>query len=63
MPFKSTAQNAWAYTPEGTKALGGKKKLKEWESSTNYDSLPEHVSDSKPKAKVLRPGSMRRPKR
>jgi len=50
MPFKSSAQNAWAHTPAGTKALGGKKKVKEWESATDYESLPEHVS-SKPKEK------------
>ena len=61
MSFKSLAQNAWAHTPAGTKALGGKKKVKEWESATNYDSLPEHVS--KPKQKILRHGSMPRPRR
>jgi hypothetical protein len=49
--FKSKAQNAWAHTPEGTKALGGKAKVKEWESSTDYSSLPEHAGEKK---KMLR---------
>jgi len=41
MAFKSKAQNAWAHTPAGTKALGGKKAVKEWESATDYSKLPE----------------------
>ncbi len=28
MPFRSEAQRKWAYTKEGTKALGGKKQYK-----------------------------------
>lgn len=43
MPFRSKKQNAWAHTPSGTKALGGKKKVKEWESATDYSHLPEKV--------------------
>jgi hypothetical protein len=43
MPFKSKAQNAWAHTPAGMKALGGKKAVKEWESATDYSHLPEHA--------------------
>ena len=35
MPFKSQAQRKWAHTKEGTKALGGKEKVKEWEKATN----------------------------
>jgi hypothetical protein len=54
MPFKSDAQNAWAHTPAGTKALGGKKKVKEWERATDYSSLPEHVGDHKKPQKMLR---------
>jgi hypothetical protein len=41
MPFESKAQNAWAHTPAGTKALGGAAKVKEWEHSTDYSHLPE----------------------
>jgi hypothetical protein len=44
MPFKSKAQNAWAHTPAGTKALGGKAKVKEWEHSTDYSHLPYKVA-------------------
>lgn len=41
MPFVSKKQNAWGHTPTGTKALGGKAAVKEWESETNYSKLPE----------------------
>jgi hypothetical protein len=47
MPFKSKAQNAWAHTPAGTKALGGKSAVKEWESATNYSSLPAKVKPAR----------------
>lgn len=47
MPFVSKKQNAWAHTPAGTKALGGKKKVKEWEQSTDYAKLPERTKKSK----------------
>lgn len=51
MPFVSTDQNAWAHTPEGTKALGGPDKVKEWESSTDFSHLPKKVSkEKKPEA-------------
>ena len=40
MPFKSKAQNAWAHTAAGTKALGGAAKVKEWEGATDYSHLP-----------------------
>lgn len=43
MPFVSTAQNAWAHTPAGEKALGGKEEVKEWEHATDYKDLPAHV--------------------
>lgn len=43
MPFVSKAQNGWAHTPEGTKALGGPAAVKEWEGATDYKSLPGHV--------------------
>lgn len=48
MSFVSKAQNAWAHTSAGTKALGGEAKVKEWESDTDYSSLPDKTSDSKP---------------
>lgn len=53
MPFKSKAQNAWAHTPKGTKALGGAKAVKEWEGATDYSALPKKVTTRK-RAKVGR---------
>jgi hypothetical protein len=44
MPFKSKAQNAWAHTPAGTKALGGAAKVKEWEGATDYSHLPQKLA-------------------
>lgn len=51
MPFKSALQNRWAHTPKGTRALGGKAKVEEWESATDYKNLPEKVA--KPKRRGL----------
>lgn len=48
MPFKSQAQRKWAYTPEGTKALGGKRAVQEWEKATGNKKLPKVA----PKKKV-----------
>jgi hypothetical protein len=47
MPFKSKAQNAWAHTPAGTKALGGSSAVKEWEGATDYSHLPSRVGHAK----------------
>lgn len=47
MPFKSEAQRKWAYTKEGTKALGGKKNVQEWEKATGNKKLPKYVSKKK----------------
>ncbi len=41
MPYKSKAQRRWAHTEEGTKALGGKAAVKEWDNSTKGKKLPE----------------------
>ena len=41
MPFKSEAQRKWAHTPAGTKALGGKKAVEEWERATGNKKLPK----------------------
>ena len=49
MPFKSEAQRKWAYTKEGTKALGGKKAVQEWEKATGNKPLPKYVSKKKSK--------------
>lgn len=42
MPFVSTQQRRWAYTKAGTKALGGKAKVQEWEKATGKKKLPEY---------------------
>lgn len=47
MPFKSEAQRRWAYTKEGTKALGGKKAVAEWEKATGNKKLPQYVKKGK----------------
>lgn len=49
MPFKSEAQRRWAYTKAGTKALGGKKAVAEWEKATGNKKLPKYAP--KPKKK------------
>ena len=49
MPFKSQAQRKWAYTPAGTKALGGKKAVAEWEKATGNKKLPKVASKKKGK--------------
>lgn len=49
MPFKSQKQRAWAYTKEGTKALGGKEKVAEWERATGNKKLPKVAPKKKSK--------------
>lgn len=46
MPFKSEAQRKWAYTKEGTKALGGKKAVQEWEQASPK-KLPKYAPKKK----------------
>lgn len=43
MPFVSSKQRAWAYTKEGTKALGGKQAVAEWEKATGNKKLPKYA--------------------
>lgn len=45
MPYESRAQQGWAHTPAGEKALGGPAKVREWDQATKgkYKNLPEHV--------------------
>ena len=49
MPFKSRAQQRWAYTKAGTKALGGPKKVTEWQQATGKTKLPQKVTPKKTK--------------
>jgi len=41
MPYKSDRQRRWAHTKTGTKALGGKAKVREWDEATKGKHLPE----------------------
>lgn len=47
MPYKSKAQERWAHTPEGEKALGGKKAVKEWDQASKGKKLPERKKKGK----------------
>jgi hypothetical protein len=52
-PFRSKAQQRWAYSKAGQEALG-EKKLEEFEQATNFDRLPEKVAKKKRKKKSYR---------
>jgi len=47
MPYKSLAQERWAHSPTGEKALG-KEGVKEWDAATKGKKLPDKVKPSKP---------------
>lgn len=47
MPYKSEAQRKWAHTKAGTKALGGKKAVEEWDKATKGKKLPKRVKKGK----------------
>ena len=47
MPYKSEAQKRWAHTKEGTKALGGKKAVAEWDKATGNRPLPKYAPKKK----------------
>lgn len=47
MPWKSEQQRKWGHTKEGTKALGGKKNVEEWNKSTGDRKLPPKVKKGK----------------
>lgn len=47
MPWKSKKQRAWGHSPAGTKALGGKKAVEEWDNATKGKKLPKRVKKGK----------------
>lgn len=47
MPWKSKKQRAWGHSPEGIKALGGKKAVEEWDKATKGKKLPKKVKKNK----------------
>lgn len=44
MPWKSDAQRRWGHSPAGLKALGGKKKVAEWDRASKGEDVPEKVT-------------------
>lgn len=44
MPYKSKAQERWAHTDKGKKALGGSAKVAEWDAASKGKALPEKVA-------------------
>jgi hypothetical protein len=50
MPYKSIAQERWAHTPNGEKALGGPSKVAEWDSASKGMKLPRKVKAPTPHA-------------
>lgn len=55
MPFVSEAQRRWGNSPAGIKALGGNKKVAEWNAATKGRKLPARINK---KMKQHVPGSM-----
>ncbi|HET8635601.1 MAG TPA: hypothetical protein VFL96_02005, partial [Acidobacteriaceae bacterium] len=53
MPYRSVAQERWAHTPEGQKALGGPQAVAEWDAASKGIKLPNRV---KPKPAGYAPG-------
>ena len=47
MPWVSKRQRAWGHSPEGIKALGGKKAVEEWDKATKGKKLPKKVKKGK----------------
>ena len=49
MPYKSKAQERWAHTPAGQKALGGPAKVTEWDTASRGAKLPERKAAPAPR--------------
>jgi len=47
MPYKSQKQRKWAHTKAGLKALGGKKKVEEWDKASKGLKLVKKVRKRK----------------
>jgi hypothetical protein len=43
MPYRSAAQRAWAHTKAGVKALGGRRKVAEWDDESRGKRLPKRA--------------------
>lgn len=49
MPFVSQKQRQWGHTQAGTRALGGKQAVAEWERATGNKKLPKVAPKKKGK--------------
>lgn len=47
MPYSSDQQRKWAHTEKGMEALGGAKKVAEWDIESKGMKLPKKVSNLK----------------
>lgn len=61
MPYKSLAQERWAHTPSGQKALGGASKVAEWDSASKGLSLPKRAPAPKGGKSMKSPAAPRKP--
>lgn len=57
MPYESEAQQGWAHTAEGTKALGGPEKVAEWDRASKGLKLPGHVQKHEQGGPVMTKGT------
>ncbi len=44
MPYVSKAQQGWAHTAAGEKALGGPAKVAEWDAASKGRKLPKRIN-------------------
>lgn len=51
MPYASLAQERWAHTRNGMKALGGKAKVAEWDAATKGKKLPRRIGSKRARKK------------
>ena len=51
MPYKSEQQRKWAHTKKGMEALGGPKKVAEWDKESKGMKLPGKIVKAKFKNK------------
>jgi hypothetical protein len=47
MPYKSEQQRKWAHTEKGMEALGGAKKVAEWDKESKGMKLPGKIVKAK----------------
>jgi len=57
LPWKSVQQARWGHSPEGLRALGGKAKVAEWDTSTPKGSLPKRAGGLRTAAKRAKENS------